>query len=121
MAIDAKYKLYDERGFDPGDTYQTFLYAFALGSTASDGVPTVPTSLLLYPATAEQPGCTRLRIRRLSGGAGAGIAGVGLPIAALLKELTAGAGETPLRDGVAAVIDRSFRTTAHHHQQAAPL
>ena len=105
VAIDAKYKLYDERGFDQGDIYQTFLYAFALGATASGRVP---TSLLLYPATAEEPRSTRLRIRRLSGGAGAEIAGIGLPVAALLKEVTAGAGETPLRDGLATVIDKSF-------------
>ena len=105
VAIDAKYKLYDEHGFDQGDIYQTFLYAFALGATASDGVP---TSLLLYPATAEEPKSTRLRIRRLSGGAGAEIVGIGLPVAALLKELTTGAGETPLRDGLASVIDQSF-------------
>ena len=105
VAIDAKYKLYDERGFDQGDIYQTFLYAFALGATASGGVP---TSLLLYPATAEEPKSTRLRIRRLSGGAGAEIVGIGLPVAALLKELTAGVGETPLRDGLATVIDKSF-------------
>ena len=71
VAIDAKYKLYDERGFDQGDIYQTFLYAFALGATASGRVP---TSLLLYPATAEEPRSTRLRIRRLSGGAGADVA-----------------------------------------------
>ena len=105
VAIDAKYKLYDERGFDPGDIYQTFLYAFALGSTASRAVP---TCLLLYPATAEQPGSTRLRIRRLSGGAGAEILGIGLPVASLLKELTAGAGETPLCDGLASAIVDSF-------------
>ena len=105
VAIDAKYKLYDERGFDQGDIYQTFLYAFALGATASGGVP---TSLLLYPATAEEPRSTRLRIRRLSGGTGAEIVGVGLPVAALLNELAAGAGETPLRDGLATVIDKSF-------------
>ena len=105
VAIDAKYKLYDERGFDPGDIYQTFLYAFALGATASGGVP---TSLLLYPATSEQPGSTRLRIHRLSGGAGAEIVGVGLPVAALLKELTADAGVTPWRDSLATLIDDSF-------------
>ena len=52
VAIDAKYKLYDERGFDQSDIYQTFLYAFALGATSSGGVP---TSLLLYPATADEP------------------------------------------------------------------
>ena len=105
VAIDAKYKLYDERGFDQSDIYQTFLYAFTLGATASDGVP---TSLLLYPATAEEPRSTRLQIRRLSGGAGAEIVGIGLPVAALLRELTAGAGETPLRDGLATVIEQSF-------------
>ena len=118
VAIDAKYKLYDERGFDQGDVYQTFLYAFALGATASDGLP---TSLLMYPATADEPGSTRLRIRRLTGGAGAEIVGIGLPIAALLKELTAGSGETPLRDGLATVIEESFGNNAHHRQTAAPL
>ena len=118
VAIDAKYKLYDERGFDQGDIYQTFLYAFALGATAADGLP---TSLLLYPATAEEPGSTRLRIRRLSGGAGAEIIGIGLPVAALLRELTAGPGETPLRDGLATVIEESFGNTAHHRQAVAPL
>ena len=105
MAIDAKYKLYDERGFDQGDIYQMFLYAFALGATPSNEAP---TSLLLYPATAGEPGNTRLRIRRSSGGAGAEIVGIGLPIAALLKELTFGTGQTPLRDRLVTAIDESF-------------
>ena len=113
VAIDAKYKLYDERGFDQGDIYQTFLYAFALGATGG-----VPTSLLLYPATAEEPKRMRLRIRRLSGGTGAEIVGIGLPVAALLNELTAGAGETPLCDGLATIIDESFGNNAHHYHQA---
>ena len=115
VAIDANYKLYDERGFDPSDIYQTFLYAFALATAASDAVP---TSLLLYPATAEHPGSTRLLIRRVSGGAGAEIVGIGLPVASLLKELTAGAGEMPLRDGLAATIDQSFGKNLHHQRQA---
>lgn len=105
VAIDAKYKLYDERGFDQGDIYQTFLYAFALGATPSNGVP---TSLLLYPATTEEPENTRLRIRRSSGGTGAEIVGIGLPIAALLKELTPGTEQKPLRDRLVTVIDESF-------------
>ena len=109
VAIDAKYKLYDERGFDPSDIYQTFFYAFALGTTASDAVP---TSLLLYPATTEEPRSTRLRIRRLSGGAGADIVGIGLPVAALLKELTAGAGEMPLCGGLATAIEQSLGNSA---------
>ena len=117
VAIDAKYKLYDERGIDSGDIYQTFLYAFALGGTASGGIP---TSLLFYPATAGESRNTRLRIRRLSGGAGAEIVGIGLPIASLLKELTVGAGETPLRDRLAAIIDESLgKNTNHNHQASA--
>ena len=115
LAIDAKYKLYDERGFDPGDIYQTFLYAFALGATASEGAP---TSLLLYPATAEEPRSTRLRVRRLSGGARAEIVGIGLPIASLLKELTAGAGEMPLCDGLAAIVEQSLGNSADPLQRS---
>ena len=109
VAIDAKYKLYDERGFDPSDIYQTFLYAFALAGTASDGVP---TSLLLYPATAAEPGSTRLRIRRLSGGTGAEIFGIGLPIAGLLGELTASGEAMPLCEGLVTVIDQSLCNSA---------
>lgn len=109
VAIDAKYKLYDERGFDPSDIYQTFLYAFALAGTVSDGMP---TSLLLYPATAKEPSGTRLRIRRLSGGAGAEIFGIGLPIGRLLRELTASAGVMPLCDGLATVIRQALRNSA---------
>ena len=105
VAIDAKYKLYDEHGFDQGDIYQAFLYAFAIGATGSTGVP---TCLLVYPATVEELRRTRLRIRRLFGGTEAEIVGVGLPVSALLRELTAGAGEMPLRDGLAALIDESF-------------
>lgn len=102
VAIDAKYKLYDERDFDQGDIYQTFLYAFALGATAQGGVP---TSLLLYPATTEEPRRTRLRVRRLAGGAGAEIVGIGLPVSALLKELTGGTGDKPLCGRLAKTID----------------
>ena len=103
VAIDAKYKLYDERGFDQGDIYQTFLYAFAFGATGR-----VPTSLLLYPATADEPKRTRLRIRRLSGGVGADIVSIGLPVAALLNELTSGATARPLCRCLAEVIEGSF-------------
>ena len=103
VAIDAKYKLYDERGFDQGDIYQTFLYAFALGATGR-----VPTSLLLYPATVDESRHTRLRIRRLSGGAGADIVGIGLPVAALLNELTGGATDRPQCRCLAEVIEGSL-------------
>ena len=103
------YKLYDERGFDQSDIYQTFLYAFALGARAAGRVP---TSLLLYPATAEEARSTRLRVRRLTGGVGAEIVGIGLPIAALLSELMASAGETLLCDGLATAIEQSLENSA---------
>ena len=117
VVIDAKYKLYDERGFDPGDIHQTFLYAFALGTTSPDAVP---TSLLLYPATAEEPKNTRLRIRRLSGGVGAEIVGIGLSIASLLKELTAATGETPLCDDLANNIVQSIGKMVPHYRNPSP-
>ena len=70
VAIDAKYKLYDERGFDQSDIYQTFLYAFALGATASGGVPT--SLLLASPGTAasRQCGSSCSQVRREPIGAG---------------------------------------------------
>lgn len=105
VAIDAKYKLYDEKGFAPGDIYQTFLYAFAFGPPAS-GV--LPVSLLLYPATSEDPGRVRLRVRPLHGGSGAEIIGIGLPVAALLGELTGASGGGPMCDELAAAIESPF-------------
>ena len=100
-----KYKLYDEKGFAPGDIYQTFLYAFAFGPPAS-GV--LPVSLLLYPATSEDPGRVRLRVRPLHGGSGAEIIGIGLPVAALLGELTGASGGGPMCDELAAAIESPF-------------
>ena len=35
LAIDAKYKLYDERKLSSSDVYQSFLYAYAYGATSA--------------------------------------------------------------------------------------
>ena len=104
-AIDAKYKLYDEHGFAPSDIYQTFLYAFAFGPPAPDALP---MSLLLYPATSEDPGRVRLRVRTLHGGPGAEIVGIGLPVAALLAELTGAGGRGPVCEELAAAFESPF-------------
>lgn len=45
IAIDAKYKLYDERRLSSGDVYQSFLYAYAYGDTSGQ---TLPTALVVY-------------------------------------------------------------------------
>ncbi len=105
VAIDAKYKLYDERGFDQSDIYQAFLYAFAFGAPASGALP---VSLLLYPATVEEPESLRLRVRTLYGGAGAEIVGIGLPVAELLTELTGGADDRPLCGRLVEAIESPF-------------
>jgi hypothetical protein len=39
VAIDAKYKLYDERRLSSGDVYQSFLYAYAYGNTSGHSIP----------------------------------------------------------------------------------
>lgn len=89
LAIDAKYKLYDERKIDSGDVYQTFLYAYALGSRVEGRLP---VSCLLYPASKPETVRTRLRVRTLEAREGAEIIAVGLPIPELLKELASGEG-----------------------------
>ena len=48
VAVDAKYKLYDQRKLDSGDVYQGFLYAYAFSGA---GELAVPTAVLLYPSS----------------------------------------------------------------------
>ena len=83
LAIDAKYKLYDERRIDSSDIYQTFLYAYALSSR---GTGTSPSALLLYPASSFSK-AIRLEVRSLYTPRGAKIIGMGIPIPAALSEL----------------------------------
>jgi 5-methylcytosine-specific restriction enzyme subunit McrC len=86
VAIDAKYKLYDERKIAPGDVYQSFLYAYAYGQEKGEGeLP--PTSLIIYPSPSSSPGAVRLRVRNSKKTAGAEIHAVGLPIHDCLSEL----------------------------------
>ena len=47
LAVDAKYKLYDERRLSPADMYQSFLYAYAYNDTGQQQ----PAALLVYPTS----------------------------------------------------------------------
>ena len=59
LAMDAKYKLYDERQLSAADIYQSFLYAYAY----SDAPNQPPAALLLYPASKQGARSVSLQIR----------------------------------------------------------
>lgn len=54
LPIDAKYKLYDERALPASDLYQSFLYAYSIGSGRA---------LLLYPQSAAETRPTHIEVR----------------------------------------------------------
>jgi 5-methylcytosine-specific restriction enzyme subunit McrC len=80
LAIDAKYKLYDERRLDPSDIYQTFLYAYSLGERPNEGAA---TSLILYPSSVDgrQPVSLQIRPRHRRGSAEIRALGISIPAA----------------------------------------
>ena len=65
LALDAKYKLYDERRLSTADIYQSFFYAYAYNDVGQEK----PAALLLYPAsrTGQQPVSLRVRDRNRVG------------------------------------------------------
>jgi 5-methylcytosine-specific restriction enzyme subunit McrC len=81
LPIDAKYKLYNDRGIDPGDIYQTFLYAYAYGEHHA----VLPTAIILYPSSISCPSRV-LHVRRRNGKSHAEIVGLGLNIPEALEE-----------------------------------
>jgi 5-methylcytosine-specific restriction enzyme subunit McrC len=83
LAIDAKYKLYDERTIDPGDLYQGFLYAHANHRSEESAAHT----LLCYPASHQASPLLHLRIQGRHAEVATHIHAVGLPIPALLHEV----------------------------------
>lgn len=99
VAIDAKYKLYDEKRLGSGDVYQAFLYAYAFGSHADAAAP---TSLLLYPATSSQYQ-HHLQVRRLLSSRRAEIIAISIHIPDALEEVTSGT-QRPICTGLARVV-----------------
>jgi 5-methylcytosine-specific restriction enzyme subunit McrC len=102
LAVDAKYKLYDERRIDPSDVYQTFLYAYALGAP-TDGAR--PSALIVYPASGEDPRALRLRIQPTRSTVEADIETLAIDIPNVLNELYE-AGPRPMLDQVRATVER---------------
>jgi 5-methylcytosine-specific restriction enzyme subunit McrC len=86
LAVDAKYKLYDERKISPGDVYQSFLYAYAFGQEQVEP-KSPPMSLIIYPSAVRSHGSVRLRVRSASNLADAEICALGLSIPECLADL----------------------------------
>jgi 5-methylcytosine-specific restriction enzyme subunit McrC len=59
LAVDSKYKLYDERQLSTADIYQSFLYAYAY----NDAGNRQPAAVLIYPASEQHSRPTYLQIR----------------------------------------------------------
>jgi len=87
IAVDAKYKLYDERKLSSGDVYQAFLYAYAYGGAAGH---VLPAALLVYPSSTRSSGSVRLRVRSVRSLAAAEILALGLSIPDTLAEVMSG-------------------------------
>jgi 5-methylcytosine-specific restriction enzyme subunit McrC len=86
LPVDAKYKVYDARRLDPADLYQAFLYAYAYHPSDS----TAPIAALVYPSGMNVARSVHLRIRSETGPPGAEVIVLGLPVQAMLDELTLG-------------------------------
>jgi len=84
MAVDAKYKLYDERKLTSGDVYQSFLYAYAYGRSGGEALP---SALLIYPSSTKTSQALRLRIRSAETLVAAEILALGLSIPDTLAEI----------------------------------
>lgn len=104
LAIDAKYKLYDEHKVNSGDIYQVFLYAYAYNLAAQQH----PIALLLYPTEQKTEHQAALTIRALSQLPGARINLIGINIPQTLNELRSQPGENlrSLTDNILSALGR---------------
>jgi 5-methylcytosine-specific restriction enzyme subunit McrC len=96
IAVDAKYKLYDDRKVSSGDVYQSFVYAYAYGGAVRH---VLPAALLVYPSSMRASPSLRLRIRSPQTRATAEILALGISIPDALAEIkggTRGPATTPL-------------------------
>jgi 5-methylcytosine-specific restriction enzyme subunit McrC len=109
IAMDAKYKLYDERATDVGDIMQTFLYAYAY-----QGGELVPRSAVIYPAVAQATARRRLRVRTRGGVVGAEIDLVPLAIDTVIRELKTAHGPAlaELRSTIVSRLSREDQVAA---------
>lgn len=82
VPIDIKYKTYDARKIATADIYQTFLYAYSLGTE-----PDERRAGILYPSAEPSPGA-RLSIKPVTGPTAARITAAGIDVPAVLDALT---------------------------------
>jgi 5-methylcytosine-specific restriction enzyme subunit McrC len=108
-AIDAKYKLYDEKRLAASDIYQSFLYAYALGPATTD---MAPRSLLFYPASEGKTPAVRLAVRSLAGRRGAEITALGIVIPAALTELEQDR-DGPVKAAIRQLVEHSVCASGH--------
>ncbi|MBX7133606.1 MAG: McrC family protein [Fimbriimonadaceae bacterium] len=87
VPVDVKYKLYESVKLAPGDVYQLFTYAYALGSTADHR-----RAGLIYAADSNASG-PNLSITPMSNVTSAQIRTAGLNVAAVLDDLAGGSVE----------------------------
>ncbi len=88
LAVDAKYKPYDEHKLSPADIYQTFLYAIAYSGEKMDGRP---RAFVIYPMSDIEPRETALFVRNLSGYPRGEVRALGIHIPSLLQEVSSAA------------------------------
>jgi 5-methylcytosine-specific restriction enzyme subunit McrC len=84
LAIDAKYKRYDDYKLAQSDIYQTFLYAYAF----RDPGGMMPSAILLYPSESRAMQITRLHIRDGQGNTQARLHSLGVDIPRALNGLS---------------------------------
>src|SRR3569833_764962 len=112
VAVEAKYKLYDDSKLAPADVYQSFLYAYAYGPTSFSGPP---AAILLYPATRDAARSTYLRVRNAQGQTSADLFALGLSIPAALAEIKdgyRGPATDCLREAIRCALTDRYRRAA---------
>jgi 5-methylcytosine-specific restriction enzyme subunit McrC len=88
LAIDARYKLYDDRWIDRGDLYQAFVYAHAFGMEEGR----LRRTALVYPASDDALSRQTVRVHERAGSPSAEVHAVGVPVVQVLAELNGGPG-----------------------------
>lgn len=104
LAIDAKYKLYDERKIAMGDIYQSFLYAYAYGSNPNT---VLPHAVLLYPASDPSSRPTYLHIRSAERLVAAEVLAFGISLPEVLSEIRHGL-HGPYTNAILKVIEKEI-------------
>lgn len=88
LALDSKYKLYDERKVSSADVYQTFLYAFGFQHPQSPN--DLKRSVLIYPKETSATDVRELTIRSPTNSSLAKLSLLGIHVPSLLDEMQHG-------------------------------